>query len=198
MPDAPAAIGIDLGTTNSLAAFVRDGQTVVVRDASGRSLVPSCLNIQPDGTILVGDDAKDKALSDPANTIFSIKRLMGRSLVDLGDAKSSMPQELVEDLAIDHTNKAVANRHIDRNAFRRNHARRRDLGTEQAIRNFEVSDQTRRNGPAARLDAARPVEQHDRMTAQRQIVGDGRTRRPAADNNYVKCLGLAHCWILTL
>ena len=96
MPDAPAAIGIDLGTTNSLAAFVRDGQTVVVRDASGRSLVPSCLNIQPDGTILVGDDAKDKALSDPANTIFSIKRLMGRSLVDLGDAKSSMPQELVE------------------------------------------------------------------------------------------------------
>jgi molecular chaperone DnaK len=92
----PLVVGIDLGTTNSLAAFVRDGLPEVVRDASGVSLVPSCLSFHPDGTVLVGTAAKDRALADPTHTIFSVKRLMGRTLADLQAELQHIPHQLVE------------------------------------------------------------------------------------------------------
>ena len=90
------AVGIDLGTTNSLAAYLRDGVPVVVRDDNGVSLVPSCLSFHADGTVLVGTAAKERALADPEHTIFSVKRLMGRSLADLKDDLAMIPQQLVE------------------------------------------------------------------------------------------------------
>ena len=92
----PTAVGIDLGTTNSLAAYLRDGVPVVVRDDNGVSLVPSCLSFHADGTVLVGTAAKERALADPEHTIFSVKRLMGRSLADLKDDLAMIPQQLVE------------------------------------------------------------------------------------------------------
>ncbi|MGL6095104.1 MAG: Hsp70 family protein, partial [Fimbriiglobus sp.] len=89
-------VGIDLGTTNSLAAYVRDGRPVVVRDDRGAALVPSCLSFHDDGTVLVGTAARDRALSDPEHTIFSVKRLMGRTLADLAKELPLIPHQIVE------------------------------------------------------------------------------------------------------
>lgn len=92
----PAVVGIDLGTTNSLAAFVRDGVPVVVRDDTGVSLVPSVVSFHPDGTVLVGTAARERALADPEHTVFSVKRLMGRTLADLQADLQHIPHQLVE------------------------------------------------------------------------------------------------------
>ncbi len=92
----PTAVGIDLGTTNSLVAFVEGGRPVVVRDANGAALVPSCLSFHPDGTVLVGTAARDRALSDPEHTVFSVKRLMGRTLEDLAAELKLIPHQIVE------------------------------------------------------------------------------------------------------
>jgi molecular chaperone HscA len=78
------AVGIDLGTTNSLVATVRHGFPVVLADAEGRPLVPSVVRYAGDGTV-VGYAALEQASSDPRNTIMSVKRLMGRGLEDLAD-----------------------------------------------------------------------------------------------------------------
>ncbi len=92
----PTVVGIDLGTTNSLAAYMRDGRPVVVRDDTGVSLVPSCLSFHPDGTVLVGTAARERALADPEHTIFSVKRLMGRTLADLEPELKHIPHQIVE------------------------------------------------------------------------------------------------------
>jgi molecular chaperone DnaK len=92
----PPVVGIDLGTTNSLAAFVRDGVPEVVRDDNGVSLVPSVVSFHPDGTVLVGTAARERALSDPTHTVFSVKRLMGRTLADLQAELQHIPHQLVE------------------------------------------------------------------------------------------------------
>jgi len=89
-------IGIDLGTTFSLAARVENGRPVVVRDSGGVALVPSVLSFHPDGGVLVGTAARDRALSDPEHTIFSVKRLMGRTLADLAGELKHIPQQIVE------------------------------------------------------------------------------------------------------
>jgi molecular chaperone HscA len=78
------AIGIDLGTTNSLVATVRHGLAVVLPDLEGRPLVPSVVRYT-DGGVEGGYAALAQATRDPANTIVSVKRLMGRGLDDLGD-----------------------------------------------------------------------------------------------------------------
>ena len=92
----PSVVGIDLGTTNSLAAFVRAGVPEVVRDESGNALVPSVIGFHPDGTVLVGSAARERALADPEHTVFSVKRLMGRSLADLQPELPHIPHQLVE------------------------------------------------------------------------------------------------------
>src|SRR4051794_34518421 len=92
----PRAVGIDLGTTFSLAAVVENGRPVVVRDDKGVALVPSCISFHDDGTVLVGSAAKERALSDPEHTIFSVKRLMGRTLKDLEKELKLIPHQIVE------------------------------------------------------------------------------------------------------
>lgn len=89
-------IGIDLGTTNSLAAFVQDGVPHVVRDSGGNALVPSVISFHDDGSVLVGTAARERALSDPEHTIFSVKRLMGRTLADLQQELPLIPHQIVE------------------------------------------------------------------------------------------------------
>jgi Fe-S protein assembly chaperone HscA len=91
-----SAVGIDLGTTFSLSAYVENGRPVVVRDAAGVALVPSCISFHDDGTVLVGTAAKERALSDPEHTIFSVKRLMGRTLADLRRELDLIPHQIVE------------------------------------------------------------------------------------------------------
>ncbi len=81
------AIGIDLGTTNSLVATVRDdGIAFVLPDSEGRPLVPSIVHYGPSG-VDVGYDAVAAQTSDPQNTLVSVKRMMGRGLADLADAR---------------------------------------------------------------------------------------------------------------
>ena len=81
------AVGIDLGTTNSLVATVRSGQAEVLPDLEGNPLLPSVVHYGIDHddnfVITIGKNAKDNAVNDPQNTVSSIKRLMGRSLSDI-------------------------------------------------------------------------------------------------------------------
>ena len=79
------AVGIDLGTTNSLVASVQSGIARVLDDERGRALVPSVVRYHADGRVDVGYDAQAKQSEDPHNTIVSVKRFMGRGLADLGD-----------------------------------------------------------------------------------------------------------------
>jgi molecular chaperone HscA len=80
------AVGIDLGTTNSLVATVRNEMPVVLPDREGRPLLPSIVHFGRDGAG-VGYAAQNALIADPQNTIVSIKRLMGRGLSDLADAR---------------------------------------------------------------------------------------------------------------
>jgi molecular chaperone HscA len=89
------AIGIDLGTTNSLVATVRSGIAVVINDDQGRPLLPSIVRYHADGTTDVGYDAQTRLAVDPRNTIVSVKRFMGRGLKDVSHIES-MPYDFVE------------------------------------------------------------------------------------------------------
>jgi molecular chaperone DnaK len=72
------AVGIDLGTTNSVVAAVRDGLAFTVTDSAGRRLIPSVVSFHPSGNVLVAQQALERRLTDPENTVYSIKRLIGR------------------------------------------------------------------------------------------------------------------------
>ena len=79
-------IGIDLGTTNSLVAYTKNGEALTVKDHTGKnSLIPSVIHFETAEKVLVGDAAKEKLISDPANTIYSVKRLMGKSFKDVDE-----------------------------------------------------------------------------------------------------------------
>jgi Fe-S protein assembly chaperone HscA len=84
-------VGIDLGTTNSLVAYAKDGLPVVIRDHGGDALVPSIVSAAPDGTMYVGREAQRRLLTDAARTVYSVKRFMGKSLEDVKDEASLLP-----------------------------------------------------------------------------------------------------------
>jgi molecular chaperone HscA len=90
-----AAIGIDLGTTNSVVAISRAGTPEVIRDASGRALVPSVVAYRDDAEPLVGDEAVAQLASNPTSMVFSVKRLMGRGLADLQGVAGTLPYAVV-------------------------------------------------------------------------------------------------------
>src|SRR5437588_8910986 len=80
-------VGIDLGTTNSLVAYVENGRPIVIRDDSGDALVPSVVSVGEDGTIFVGREAQRRLLTAPSRSVYSVKRFMGRGIEDVhGDA----------------------------------------------------------------------------------------------------------------
>jgi Fe-S protein assembly chaperone HscA len=88
----PSIIGIDLGTTNSLVAYVEDttGLPRVIPDAEGRPLLPSVVAFTPDG-IVVGEAARRQLARRPADTVYSVKRLMGRGFEDVKDEARYLP-----------------------------------------------------------------------------------------------------------
>ena len=92
------AVGIDLGTSNTVVAAVRDGRAVTLADEDGRRLIPSIVSFHPNGSVLVGESAKERRLIDPANTIYSVKRLIGRSWAsdEVQQARGRFPFELKE------------------------------------------------------------------------------------------------------
>lgn len=74
-----SVVGIDLGTTNTVVACVRNGRVHVLADEDGRRLLPSVVSFHPNGTVLVGQAAKERRVVDARNTVASVKRLIGRS-----------------------------------------------------------------------------------------------------------------------
>jgi len=84
-------VGIDLGTTNSLVAYVNDGAPVVIRDRSNDGLVPSVVSAAEDGTIFVGREAQRRLLTDAARTVYSVKRFMGKGPDDVRHEASLLP-----------------------------------------------------------------------------------------------------------
>jgi len=89
------AVGIDLGTTNSLVATVRSGMSVVLNDDQGHSLLPSVVRYDANGQVIVGYDAQTRQAQDPKNTIVSVKRFMGRGRKDIAHIES-MPYDFVD------------------------------------------------------------------------------------------------------
>ena len=87
-------VGIDLGTTNSLVAFVGKDGPVVIRDDAGDALVPSVVSIDAAGTVSVGREAEKRLLTDPLRTVYSVKRLMGRGAEDVRDEAALFPFRL--------------------------------------------------------------------------------------------------------
>lgn len=90
------ALGIDLGTTHSLVAAVRNGVAECLPDDQGRVLLPSVVRYAPEGQRQIGYGARAHEVDDAANTIVSVKRFMGRSLSDLGDQAQHLPYALVQ------------------------------------------------------------------------------------------------------
>src|SRR3954470_11116926 len=84
-------VGIDLGTTNSLVAYVKDGVPVVIRDNSGDGLVPSVVSVGDAGTIFVGREAQRRLLTDAQRTVYSVKRFMGKGLDDVKEDARLVP-----------------------------------------------------------------------------------------------------------
>ncbi|WP_295771784.1 Fe-S protein assembly chaperone HscA [uncultured Mucilaginibacter sp.] len=91
-------VGIDLGTTNSLVAFINpDKNPQVINDAGKGVLVPSVVHFDKTGTITVGNEAKNHLVTDPQNTIFSVKRLLGRSYGDIENYKDFFSYKVIDD-----------------------------------------------------------------------------------------------------
>lgn len=91
-------VGIDLGTTNSLVAIIHPAtkQPLVLKEHDSSSLVPSVIHFNPEGNVTVGEKARSFLVSDPANTIFSVKRLMGKAYNDIRDKAGFFSYKIID------------------------------------------------------------------------------------------------------
>ena len=89
------AVGIDLGTTNSLIATVRNGHSDILLDEQNHPLLPSVVHFGKDENVIVGYEAAELATQDPQNTVVSVKRLIGRSLADIQQRYPNLPYQFV-------------------------------------------------------------------------------------------------------
>ena len=99
MAGSDRIVGIDLGTTNSLVAFMQGESPVVIPGADGLNLVPSVVALDAAGQIIVGNAARKYLIETPERSVYSIKRLMGRGVEDIQDELSLFPFRLADDLA---------------------------------------------------------------------------------------------------
>ncbi|WP_187264201.1 molecular chaperone DnaK [Pontibacter beigongshangensis] len=92
-------VGIDLGTTNSLVAYIHpeDKNAIAINDQGRGTIVPSVVHFPKNGEAIVGTDAKEYLITDPANTIYSVKRLLGKSYGDLGEHKDYFGYKIIDD-----------------------------------------------------------------------------------------------------
>ena len=88
-------IGIDLGTTNSVVAVMEGGEPVVITNPEGGRLTPSVVAFTKSGERLVGQVAKRQAVTNPENTVFSIKRFMGRKYDEVSEEMKMVPYRVV-------------------------------------------------------------------------------------------------------
>src|SRR5471032_3292626 len=84
-------VGIDLGTTNSLVAYVKDGVPQVIRDRQGDGLVPSIVSFPDEGSPVVGREAQRRLLTDAQRTVYSVKRFMGKGREDVQEESNHFP-----------------------------------------------------------------------------------------------------------
>lgn len=90
-------VGIDLGTTNSLVAYIKNGEPIIATDNSGkRTLVPSVIHFSDDGGLVVGDAAKARVVTHPTTTIYSVKRLLGKSYSDMSELAGSLGYRIID------------------------------------------------------------------------------------------------------
>src|SRR3989454_4689878 len=89
-------IGIDLGTTNSVVAVMQGGEPVVIPNQEGARTTPSVVAITKTGERLVGQVAKRQAVTNPENTVYSIKRFMGRRYDEVGEESRRVPYKVVK------------------------------------------------------------------------------------------------------
>jgi molecular chaperone HscA len=88
------AVGIDLGTTNSVVAIAREGKPAALHDEAGKAMVPSVVAYPSSGGVLVGDEARLLMPQEPRNVVASVKRLMGRGAADLHTVAGVLPYEI--------------------------------------------------------------------------------------------------------
>jgi molecular chaperone DnaK len=88
-------VGIDLGTTNSLVAYVKDGVPVVIRNRTGDGLLPSVVSASVEGPIFVGREAQRRLLTDAGRTVYSVKRFMGKGAGDVKDEARLFPFSVI-------------------------------------------------------------------------------------------------------
>src|ERR1700751_4292990 len=91
-------IGIDLGTTNSLVAFMQGESPVVIPGEDGLNLVPSVVALDENDQVIVGNAARKYLIETPERAVYSIKRLMGRGLEDIQEELKLFPFRLAQDL----------------------------------------------------------------------------------------------------
>ncbi len=89
-------IGIDLGTTNSCVAVMEGGEPVVIQNSEGQRTTPSIVGFTAKGERLVGQPAKNQMVTNPENTVYSIKRFMGRKFSEVPDEVRMVPYKTVE------------------------------------------------------------------------------------------------------
>ncbi|MHC4691078.1 MAG: molecular chaperone DnaK, partial [Planctomycetota bacterium] len=108
---AKKIIGIDLGTTNSVVSVMEGGEPVVIPNSEGSRTTPSIVGFTKSGEILVGATAKRQMITNPNNTIYSIKRFMGRRLDEVPEESSMVPYKVkhgINELAVDYTPQEVS------------------------------------------------------------------------------------------
>src|SRR6202008_4331757 len=89
-------IGIDLGTTNSVVSVMENGQPAVIVNQEGARTTPSVVGFGKDGERMVGQVAKRQAVTNPENTVFSVKRFMGRALTEVAEETRRVPYKVVQ------------------------------------------------------------------------------------------------------
>src|SRR5919197_166370 len=97
MAEREIIVGIDLGTTNSLVAYMQGDTPVVIPGEDGSNLVPSLVALDPTGEIVVGNPARKHLIETPERAIYSVKRLMGRGVEDIQDELKLFPFRLSPD-----------------------------------------------------------------------------------------------------
>src|SRR6185503_6325576 len=98
LPKSGRVVGIDLGTTNSLGAFMGESGPEVIRDESGNALVPSIVYYDDnEDRLLVGEEARDRLITEPRKAIYSVKRFMGKGSADVQEDLSVVPFQIAAD-----------------------------------------------------------------------------------------------------
>src|SRR5687768_18104686 len=91
----PKVIGIDLGTTNSAMAYMEGGEPTIIPNSEGGRITPAVVAFAKNGERLVGQVAKRQAITNPENTVYSIKRFMGRRYDEVADETRLVPYKVV-------------------------------------------------------------------------------------------------------